>query len=230
MLSSDSDSQSNQKLDVSSNDDHKPGTFKCPGPRSSDDSSPRKRPGHPEARIPGKGPSCDPTLLYGSESDDGSPIKRPKHPEAGVLDKGPSCEPTLLYGSESDDGTPKKRLKQHGASNEPTFVYESDADEDTSTVAAPIESDTRGDSHHASLEQTLLYSNISEEKPSSLSDKGPGNVAEDRIDGSHVQLQATAVIDADVTLPYAEAEMSSTDDEDESGIRTGMYVAFYWEQ
>lgn len=218
MLSSDSDSQSNQKLDVSSNHDHKPGTFKCPGLRSSDDSSPRKRPGYPEARIPGKGLSCDPTLLYDSESDDGSPIKRPRHPEAGVLDKGPSCEPTLLYGSESDDGIPKNRLKQHGASSEPTFVYESDADEDTSTVVAPIESDTRGDSHHASLEQTLLYSNISEEKPSNLSDKSSGNVAEDRIDGSDVQLRATAVMDADVTLPYAEAEMSSTDDEDESGM------------
>ena len=267
MLTTESDSQSDGKLDLSSDQDHKPDLFKRPGPRSSetqppceptllygsesDDSSPRKRPGHPGAGIPGKGPSCDPTLLYGSESDDGSPIKRPKHPEAGVfdkdpsckptllygsesddgspikrskhtepgvLDKGPSCEPTLLYGSESDDGTPKKRSKQPVASNKPTLLYESDAEEDTTAVVAPIEMDTRGDGHHASDEQTLLYSDIPEEKLASLSDKSSGNMAENRTDRPDIQLQATENKDADETLPYAGAEMSSTDDEDESGM------------
>lgn len=239
MLSTESDSQSDGKLDVSSDHDHKPSSFKQPGPRSSgtqppceptllygsesDDGSPIKRPKHPGARIPGKGPSCEPTLLYGSESDDGSPIKRPKHPEARVSDKGPSCEPTLSYGSESDDGTPEKRRKQPGASNEPTLLYESDAEEGTSTVP----SDVRGDGRHASDEQTLLYSEVSEEKLPSLPDRSSGDVVESRTDSSLGQSaeersnnkqEATAIKDADATLPYAEAEMSSTDDEDEPGM------------
>ena len=234
MVSTESDSQSEGKMDVFSDNDQKPGSFKRPEPRSSgtqppceptllygsesDDGSPIKRPKHPEARIPGKGPSCEPTLLYGSESDDGSPIKRPKHPEAGVLDKGPSCEPTLSYGSESDDGTFKKRPKQPGASNEPTLLYESDAEEGTSAVVAPIKSELRGDGRHNSDEQTLLYSDVSEEKLPSLSDKSSGNVVENRTDKADNQQQPTAIKDADATLPYAETEMSSTDDEEELGM------------
>ena len=267
MVSTESNSQSEGKMDVSSDNDKKPGSFKRPEPRSSgtqppceptllygsesddaspikrpkhpearspgkgpsceptllygsesDDASPIKRPKHPEARIPGKGPTCEPTLLYGSESDDGSPIKRPKHPEAGVLDKGPSCEPTLLYGSESDDGTFKKRPKEPGSSNEPTLLYESDAEEGTGTVVVPIESDVRGDGHCVSNEQTLLYSDVSEEKLPILSDKSSGNVAENRTDKADNQQQPTAIKDADATLPYAEAEMSSTDDEEELGM------------
>ena len=263
MLNTESDSQSDGKLDVSSDHDNNPGLFKRPGRRcsgtqppceptvlygsESDDSSPRKRPGDPEARIPGKGPSCDPsgsesddgspmkrpkqpevgvldkspscepTLVYGSESDNGSPIKRPKGPEARIPGKGPSCEPTLLYGSESDDGTPKKKPRQPGASNEPALLYESDAEEGSSAVEAPIESDLRGDGHHASDEQTLLYSDIFEEKLPSLPDKSSGNVAESITDRPDIQQQPAAIKDADATLPYAEAEMSSTDDEDESG-------------
>ena len=250
-------------MDVSSDNDHKPGSFKRPEPRSSEtqppceptllygseseDGSPVKRPKHPGARIKGKGPSCEPTLLYGSESDDGSPIKRPKHPEAGVLEKGPSCEPTLLYvadsevgspikgpnhreagildkdpsceptilcDSESEDKTPQKRRQQPVASNQPTLLYASDAKEGTSTVITPIKSDVRGIGHHASYEQTLLYGDVSEEKPPSLSDKSPGNVAGNRADRPDI----AAIKDGDATLPYADAEMSSTDDEEESGV------------
>lgn len=221
-LSTESDSQSDGKMDVSSDNDQKPDSFKRPEPRSSvqtqppceptllyesesDDGSPTKRPKHPEARIKGRGPSYDPTLLCGSESDDGSPIKRPKHPEAGISDKDPSCEPTALYGSESDDGTPQKRPKQLAASYEPTLLHESDA------KIAPIESDIRGDAHHASYEQTLVYSDVSEEKPTSLSDKSSENVAENRTNRPDIQQQPVAIKDAD-------AEMSSTDDEEESGM------------
>jgi len=233
MVSNESDSQSEGKVEVSSDNDQKSSSFKRPEPRSSgtqppceptllygsesDDGSPIKRPKHPEARILGKGPSSEPTLLYGSESDDGSPIKRPKHPEAGVLDKGPSCEPTILYGSESDDGSPKKRTKQPGASNEPTLLCESDDEEDTSAAVAPRESDVSGYGHQASNEQTLLYSDIPEEKLPSLPDKSSGNVTENRTDRANIQ-QKPAMMDADATLPYAEAEMSSTDDEDELGM------------
>ena len=212
-LSTESDSQSDGKMDVSSDNDQKPDSFKRPEPRSSvqtqppceptllyesesDDGSPIKRPKHPEARIKGRGPSYDPTLLCGSESDDGSPIKRPKHPEAGILDKDPSG---------SDDGTPQKRPKQLAASNEPTLLYESDA------KVAPIESDIRGDGHHASYEQTLVYSDVSEEKPTSLSDKSSENVAENRTNRPDIQQQPVAIKDTD-------AEMSSTDDEEESGM------------
>ena len=252
-LSTESDSQSDGKMDVSSDNDQKPDSFKRPEPRSSvqtqppceptllyesesDDGSPIKRPKHPEARIKGRGPSYDPTLLCGSESDDGSPIKRPKHPEAEVSDKGPSCEQAFLYGAESDDGspikrpkhpeagildkdpsgsddgTPQKRPKQLAASNEPTLLYESDA------KVAPIESDIRGDGHHASYEQTLVYSDVSEEKPTSLSDKSSANVAENRTNRPDIQQQPVAIKDADATVLYADAEMSSTDDEEESGM------------
>ena len=213
---------------MASDNDDKHGSFKRPEPRSSetqppceptllygsesDDGSPIKRPKHPEARIKGKDPPCDPTLSYSSESDDGSPIKRPKHPEAGVLNKGPSCEPTLLYGAESDDGSPIKRPTQPAASNEPTLLCESDAE------VAPIKSDIRGDGHHANYEQTLLYSGISEEKPASLSDKRPENLTENRTEGPDIQQQPVAIKDTDATQPYADAEMSSTDDEAESGM------------
>ena len=215
---------------MSSDNDHKPSSFKRPEPRSSetqppceptllygsesDDGSPVKRPKHPEAGVLEKVPSCEPTLLYGTESEGGSPIKRPNHPEAGILDKDPSCEPTILYDSESEDKTPQKRPQQPVASNQPTLLYASDAKEGTSTVITPIKSDVRGIDHHASYEQTLLYGDVSEEKPPSLTDKSSGNVAENRTDRPDI----AAIKDSDATLPYADAEMSSTDDEEESGM------------
>ena len=229
-------------MDVSSDNDYKPGSFKCPEPRSSetqprceptllygsesDGESPIKRPKHPGARIKGKGPSCEPTLLYGSESDDGSPIKRPKHPETGVLEKGPSCEPTLLYDSGSEDKTPQKKPKQPAASNEPTLLYDSNAEVCTSTDIAPIKPGVRGDNHHASNEQTLLYGHVSEEKPPSRSDKSPGNVAENGTDRPDI----VAIQDGDATLPYADVEMSSTDDEEESGMVHSPVRAIYYEE
>ncbi|KAL9980282.1 hypothetical protein ACROYT_G008844 [Oculina patagonica] len=208
MLSTESDSQSDGKHDVSSDQDNKSSSFK-----------------HPGARGSGTQPPSDPTLLYGSESDDGSPIKRPKHPEARVSDKGPSCEPTLLYGSESDDGTPKKKPGHQGTSNAPTLLYESDPEEGTCTGAAPKESDARGDgqhNQHATDDQTLLYSEVSEGKTPSLpaialedvGDDSPEESAERRPD--NMQEATVAVKDSDATLPYAEAEMSSTDDEGDS--------------
>lgn len=214
MLSTESDSQSDGKRDVPSDQDNKPSPFKHPGTRGS-----------------GTQPPCEPTLVYGSESDDGSPIKRPKHPEARVSDKGLSCEPepTLLYGSESDDGTPKKKPRQPGASNEPTLLYESDSEEGTGGV--PKESDARGDGHRATDDQTLLYSEVSEGKPPSIpaissgdvGDGSPGESAEERPDNN--QEATVAVKDSDATLPYAEVEMSSTDDEDDSGTK---YIVFYF--
>lgn len=191
MLSTESDSQSDGKLDVSS--DHKP--------------SPPK---HSENRGSGTQPPYEPTLLYGSESDDESPIKRPRHPEARVSDKGPSCEPTVLYGSESDDGTPKKKPRQPVASNEPTLLYESDSEPEGE---APKESAAREDSHHAIDDQTLLYSEVSEGKLPSLQ-QIPGESVEETPDNKQ---EATAVKETDATLLYAAAEMSSTDDEGDSG-------------
>lgn len=207
MLSTESDSQSDGKLDVSS--DHKP--------------SPPK---HSENRGSGTQPPYEPTLLYGSESDDESPIKRPRHPEARVSDKGPSCEPTVLYGSESDDGTPKKKPRQPVASNEPTLLYESDSEPEGE---APKESAAREDSHHAIDDQTLLYSEVSEGKLPSLQQipgKSSGDVKEvraNRSPGESVEetpdnkQEATTVKETDATLLYAAAEMSSTDDEGDSG-------------
>lgn len=215
MLSTESDSQSDGKHDMSSDQDNKPSSFK-----------------HPGARGSGTQPPCDPTLLYGSESDDGSPIKRPKHPEARVSDKGPSCEPTLLYGSESDDRTPKMKPRQPEGSNAPTLLYESDPEEGTG--AAPKESDARGDGQHdqhATDEQTLLYSEVSEGKPPSVpaissgdvGDGSPGEYAEKSPD--NMQEATVTVKDSDATLPYAEAEMSSTDDEDDLGKCTCVVIA-----
>ena len=239
MLSTESDSHSDGKLDVSdvpSDQDNKPSSFKHPGARGSgtqppceptllcvsesDDASPVKRSiKHPQARASDKGPSCEPTLLYGSESDDGSPIKRPKQPEERVSDKGPSCEPTLPYGSESDDGAPKRKPRQPSA---PTLLYESDYEE--GTIVAPKESDAiRDGRNHAADDQTLLYTEVSEGKLTTVPavssrDVRGGSPEESEEEQQDDKVEATiAVKDSDATLPYAEAELSSTDDEGDSG-------------
>ena len=130
MLSSESDIQSDGKADLSS--DNK-----------------QTSPKHPGARGSGTQPTCEPTLLYGSESDDGSPIKRPRHPEARASDKQePSCAPTLLYGSESEDVSPIKKPRHPKTSNEPAFLYESDSEEGSGK--APDDSDSKRDDHQTS--------------------------------------------------------------------------------
>ncbi|XP_022793065.1 mediator of DNA damage checkpoint protein 1-like isoform X2 [Stylophora pistillata] len=178
---------------------------------------------HPGARGSVTQPPCGPTLLYGSESDDGSPIKRPRHPTVRVADKGPSCEPTLLYGSESD-GSPKKKPRLPMASNEPTLLYESDSDESNDKAAKRLRA--LGDSHQGNQDQTLLYSDISEGKLPSIPGKSSADGEnKDSTDGStkerpNTEEEMGVVEDTDATLPYCRAEMSSTDDEGESGVRT----------
>ena len=200
-LSTESDSQSDGK-----EDDNKASSFR-----------------HPGARGSGIQAACEATLLYGSESEDGSPIKRPRHPVARVSDKGSSCEPTLLYGSESDE-SPKNKPRQAAVLNEPPLFYESDSEEGNDTASkAP---DVGGDSHQGSHDQTLLYSDVSEGKLPSLPGKSSedvgngdraGSLAEERSDNKQ---ETAAVKDNDATLPYCTAEMSSTDDEGDSGIST----------
>ena len=126
MLSSESDIQSDGKADLSS--DNK-----------------QSAPKHPEAGGTRTQPTCEPTLVYGSESEDGSPIKRPRHPEARTTDQqNPSCEPTLLYGSESEDASPMKKPRHPEArvsdkqdpSCDPTLLYGSES-EDASPIKKP---------------------------------------------------------------------------------------------
>ena len=147
---------------------------------------------HPGARGSVTQPPCQPTLIYGSESDDGSPIKRPRHPAARVSDKGPSCEPTLLYGSESDE-SPKKKPGPPMVLNEPTLLYESNSDEDNDKAAKRLK-ESPADVVEKDKADSLL-----EERP---------NTEEEMV----------AVKDTDATLPYYRAEMSSTDDEGDSGM------------
>ena len=142
VLSSESDIQSDGKADLSS--DNK-----------------QTSPKHPGARGSGTQPTCEPTLLYGSESDDASPGKRPRHPEARVADKQESsCEPTLLYGSEPDDGSPVKKPRHPGTSNKPAFLEESDSAEGSDKALK--DSDARKEGSQTVNDQTLPYSEVTE--------------------------------------------------------------------
>ena len=143
MLSSESDIQSDGKADLSS--DNK-----------------QTSPKHPGARASGTQPTCEPTLLYGSESDDASPVKRPcRHPEARVSDKQESsCEPTLLYGSESDDGSPLKKPRHPGTSNKPACLEESDSAEGSDKALK--DSDARKEGSQTISDQMLPCSEVTE--------------------------------------------------------------------
>lgn len=108
------------------------------------------------------------------------------------------------------------------ASNEPTLLYESDSDESNDKAAKRLHG--VGNSHQGSQDQTLLYSDISEGKlPSNPGKSSADGENKDSTDSStkerlNTEEEMGVVKDTDATLPYCRAEMSSTDDEGESGM------------
>ena len=137
----------------------------------------------------------------------------PKHPGARGSGTQPACDPTLLYGSESDDGSPIKRPRhpearvsdKQGPSCEPTLLYPSES-EDGSPIKKPR--------HPRAPNEPMVLDESNSGKDSDKACEMPDEKTES---DQHPISEETAGKETDATLLYAAAELSSTDDEEESG-------------
>lgn len=136
----------------------------------------------------------------------------PKHPGARGSGTQPACNPTLLYGSESDDGSPIKRPRHPEArvsdkqepSCAPTLLYPSES-EDGSPVKKPR--------HLRAPNEPMV---LDESDSGKDSDK-VCEMSDVKRESQQPTSEEAAVKETDATLLYAAAELSSTDDEEESG-------------
>ena len=136
----------------------------------------------------------------------------PKHPGARGSGTQPVCDPTLLYGSESGDGSPIKRPRHPEArvsdkqepSCAPTLLYPSES-EDGSPVKKPR--------HPRAPNEPMV---LDESDSGKDSDKAC-EMSDVKRESQQPTSEEAVVKETDATLLYAAAELSSTDDEEESG-------------